>query len=168
MIKNNNSNTRVHTFGIGNGADEYFVKEAAKAGFGKYNFIEDGAYDLNKKVVAALSGATKPSLTHISVDWGDFTEAIKYPTTEIREDRKDPEDKNRYLTQHDDIYEEEVFHLFAILDKHKLSQIISENPYAVATLSCFNTHSKEEEFCEISLSPDFSNLEANDSAFILA
>lgn len=51
LIKKNNHNTRLHTFGIGSGASTYLVKETAKAGLGRSHLVPDNDPSLNEKVI---------------------------------------------------------------------------------------------------------------------
>jgi hypothetical protein len=41
LIKKNNKNSKVHTFGIGNGVSTSLIKDSALAGHGHYTFITD-------------------------------------------------------------------------------------------------------------------------------
>ena len=47
-------NQRVHTFGIGNGASEELIKQAAFRGFGHFTFIYNEA-EIEERVVAAVA-----------------------------------------------------------------------------------------------------------------
>lgn len=47
------SNSRVHTFGVGRGADQALVKGAAKAGCGTHSFIYQNS-EIESKVILAL------------------------------------------------------------------------------------------------------------------
>ena len=51
--ENSNSNARLHTFGIGSGADTHLVKGAASAGLGSSYFIYNFP-DIEAKVIDAL------------------------------------------------------------------------------------------------------------------
>ena len=62
LIKDNNQNFTVHTFGIGNGVSTTLITEWAKAGRGKYYFVDDKATGLQSKVIDALWKAFEPSL----------------------------------------------------------------------------------------------------------
>jgi len=54
LVKNNTSNfQRVHTFGVGSGADEALIKRCAFAGFGNYYFVYD-ENQIEEKVVTAI------------------------------------------------------------------------------------------------------------------
>lgn len=53
LIRKNNKNNKVHTFGIGNGVSTELIKNCALAGFGHYTFISD-LNEIEKKVVQAL------------------------------------------------------------------------------------------------------------------
>lgn len=63
LIRKNNYNTRLHTFGIGSGASTYLVKETAKAGLGKSHLVPDNDTTLNEKVIQTLKLATKAAYT---------------------------------------------------------------------------------------------------------
>jgi len=52
--KNASSTTRVHTFGVGNGADEALIKRCAFAGFGQYYFIYNES-EIEEKVIKCLT-----------------------------------------------------------------------------------------------------------------
>ncbi|CAI2378146.1 unnamed protein product [Moneuplotes crassus] len=167
LIKENSSHTRVHSFGIGTGADQYLIKESAKAGKGKYHFAEDGDLKLNAKVISSLSEASRPGLTNISIDWGDAQPAIKYQTVETQ-DGKDEIETLKYATKIDDTYEEESLHLFTILDKQKLFDILLANPEVCVKFRCFNTLSRQNEYCEVPLNCYLNDLELTESPFTLA
>lgn len=62
LIKNNNQDFTVHTFGIGNGVSTTLIVECAKAGRGKHYFVDDKAQGLQSKVIDALCKAFEPSL----------------------------------------------------------------------------------------------------------
>ena len=49
--------TRVHTFGVGNGADEHLIKRSAFAGFGHHYFIYNEE-EIEEKVILALSNTS--------------------------------------------------------------------------------------------------------------
>ena len=55
------SNSRVHTFGVGRGADESLVKGAAKAGCGTHSFIYKNS-EIESKVILALQKNYVPVL----------------------------------------------------------------------------------------------------------
>lgn len=57
LVKENcgpNSNTNVHTFGVGNGADEKLIKGCAYAGCGSFTFIYKPD-QIERKVIESLS-----------------------------------------------------------------------------------------------------------------
>jgi hypothetical protein len=54
LIKVNNQNCSVNTFGIGSGADESLIKNSAKAGRGHYTFIHQ-LHEIETKVIDALT-----------------------------------------------------------------------------------------------------------------
>ena len=47
------TNSRVHSFGIGSGADSQLIKGSATAGCGSYHFIDD-VLQIEEKVILAL------------------------------------------------------------------------------------------------------------------
>lgn len=53
LIRNNNRNSRVHTFGIGSGVSTELIKDSALAGMGHYAFISE-LNEIEKKVLEAL------------------------------------------------------------------------------------------------------------------
>ena len=58
FIKNNNSRTSVHTFGIGEKCDERFIRRAATAGRGSFSLADRNYADLSGQVVQALYKAS--------------------------------------------------------------------------------------------------------------
>ena len=46
--------TRVHTFGVGNGADQALIKRSAFAGFGHHYFIYNES-EIEEKVIKSLT-----------------------------------------------------------------------------------------------------------------
>ena len=68
LIKDNNHNFTVHTFGIGNGVSTTLIIECAKAGRGKHYFVDDKATGLQSKVIDALCKAFEPSLAFDTKD----------------------------------------------------------------------------------------------------
>lgn len=54
IAKNATLTTRVHTFGVGNGADEALIKRSAYAGFGQYYFIFN-ENEIEEKVIMSLT-----------------------------------------------------------------------------------------------------------------
>ena len=61
LIKFNSNSCRVHSFGIGSGADKSLISESAKAGKGCSYFIED-SNRLGEKVINALKKSILPCL----------------------------------------------------------------------------------------------------------
>ena len=62
-ICSKNDDTKVFTFGIGNGCDEDLVKRAAQAGRGSYSIVGDNnPKDLKAKVINSLRKASDPAL----------------------------------------------------------------------------------------------------------
>ena len=58
-----NDDTKVFSFGIGNGCNEDLVKKCSEAGRGDYNIIADNSpTELKSKVVASLRKASDPAL----------------------------------------------------------------------------------------------------------
>ncbi|CDW82813.1 UNKNOWN [Stylonychia lemnae] len=49
LASQNQQNTQIHTFGIGNDCSKYLVKQLARAGRGSYSFVEEGD-NLNAKI----------------------------------------------------------------------------------------------------------------------
>jgi hypothetical protein len=62
LIRNNNKNFTVHTFGIGNGVSTSLITDCAKAGRGKHYFVNDKAEGLQRKVIDALCKAFQPNM----------------------------------------------------------------------------------------------------------
>jgi hypothetical protein len=58
-----NDDTKVFTFGIGNGCDQDLVQRVAKAGRGSHSIVGDNdPTELKNKVVNALRKAADPAL----------------------------------------------------------------------------------------------------------
>jgi secreted protein with Ig-like and vWFA domain len=72
LIKNKASkvNSTVYTFGIGSGADEYLVREAALAGDGAYSLISQNS-QIESKVVSALLKIRVPAMRIVSIEGFD-------------------------------------------------------------------------------------------------
>jgi hypothetical protein len=63
--------TKVFTFGIGNGCDEDLVKRVAEKGRGSYSIVGDNnPKDLKAKVINALRKASDPALSNCSFRLG--------------------------------------------------------------------------------------------------
>lgn len=60
------TDSTVHTFGIGSGADEYLVQEAALAGDGSYSMITCNS-QIESKVVAAFLKVQVPTMKILSI-----------------------------------------------------------------------------------------------------
>lgn len=72
ISKNASLNTRVHTFGVGNGADEHLITRSAFAGFGHHYFIYNEE-EIEEKVILAL---TKTALDYkVITDFAIFDAA---------------------------------------------------------------------------------------------
>ena len=56
------SQTYIHTFGIGEDCSRYLIQEVAKAARGSYSFVEDSNDNLKVKVIEALRKAINASL----------------------------------------------------------------------------------------------------------
>ena len=54
VSKNANLDRRLHTFGVGSGADETLIKKCASKGFGNFYFI-DQMSEIEYKVIDALT-----------------------------------------------------------------------------------------------------------------
>jgi hypothetical protein len=54
VSKNASLSTRLHTFGVGNGADENLIKRCAFAGFGHHYFIFNEE-EIEEKVIQSLT-----------------------------------------------------------------------------------------------------------------
>jgi hypothetical protein len=66
-----NDNTRVFTFGIGNGCNKNLVENSAKAGKGKHYFVMEWEMDqLKAKVIDSLQTASEPALTGCEFSFG--------------------------------------------------------------------------------------------------
>lgn len=63
LVRANNQNCSVNTFGIGSGADEELIKDCAKAGRGHYTFI----YNLDEIESKVIDSLTKDFYEYLSV-----------------------------------------------------------------------------------------------------
>ncbi|CAC5412219.1 unnamed protein product [Mytilus coruscus] len=68
LAKKNNGNTRVFTFGIGDGASTSLIKNVAKASNGKAIFIKDKD-NMQEKVITAMKGSLDNCLSEVSLHW---------------------------------------------------------------------------------------------------
>ncbi|VDI27450.1 Hypothetical predicted protein [Mytilus galloprovincialis] len=68
LAKKNNGNTRVFTFGIGDGASTSLIKNVAKASNGKAVFIKDND-NMQAKVITAMKGSLDNCLSEVSLHW---------------------------------------------------------------------------------------------------
>ena len=148
LIFKNRESARVHSFGIGSEASKYLVKESAKAGKGTYAFIGNKNDDLSEKVIKALSEASKPILTDIKINWGDFEEALTYPLS--------------LSSTHANVFEEEPVSICAIFDKSKFQKLFSASK---VRLSFFNTLTKKTQTETVEISK--AGIEENEDAFRL-
>jgi hypothetical protein len=72
IIRRNEANNRVFTFGIGNGVSPFIVVEGARAGKAAHYFLSDNtAGYLAEAMADSMQRAMKPSLvvTHVAVTW---------------------------------------------------------------------------------------------------
>lgn len=68
IIKENVCNSRVHAFGIGNGAEKDIIMNVAKSGKGVHEFVEENE-TFQHKVIAVLRKAMMPALSKWSIIW---------------------------------------------------------------------------------------------------
>ena len=68
LVRKNNGNTRVFTFGIGDGVSTSLIKNVAKASKGKAIFIKDKD-NMQAKVIATMKGSLKRCLSEIQLHW---------------------------------------------------------------------------------------------------
>uniref|UniRef100_A0A7S3J1X8 VWFA domain-containing protein n=1 Tax=Euplotes harpa TaxID=151035 RepID=A0A7S3J1X8_9SPIT len=123
-IREFNFATRVHSFGIGSGASAYLVKEIAKEGKGTSTLIADNDPHLKGKVIKALKLASKPAFTNLRIDWQDNAKSVKLCTP-----------AEPYVPN---VYEEEPFHVYAILKEEDLAA-------SSVAVTLFNTHEQTED-----------------------
>jgi hypothetical protein len=145
LIKENNHHTRVHSFGVGSGTSIFLVKEIAKNGNGSSTIVNDGDSDLNEKVIRALSIASKPAFINIKLDWGANENAVIFKAPG---NLKIP-----------NIYEEEPFHVYAILSKNDL-----QNDELQITF--YDTNVQKKRTMKVNIDPHA--IKTNDGLFHLA
>jgi von Willebrand factor A domain-containing protein 5 len=132
VIGQHNSHTRVHSFAVGSGASKYLVNEIANNGLGSATIVADNDPQIKTKVIRALKLASKPAYTNISVDWSANKDAVKF---EVPRPSNVP-----------NLYEEEPFHFFAILDESKLKE---EN----LTVNFYNTFEQTDDTLVLRIDP---------------
>ena len=131
-IRKSNHQTRVHSFGIGSGASVYLVKEIAKEGRGSSTLVADEDPNLKAKVIKTLKLASKPAFTGLTANWNLNSECIRF-----------------YVPQSPlipYIYEEEPFHLYAILSEDQLCE-------SKIDLSFYNTLEADSQTISIKVDP---------------
>ena len=69
VTRQNNTNNRVFTLGIGAGADRHLVKGLARAGLGTFEFTIEGEI-MAPKILKQLKNCVQPSLNNVHVNWG--------------------------------------------------------------------------------------------------
>ena len=147
-IREYNYCSRVHTFGIGSGASRYLVKETAKAGLGTSAIIADNDKRINEKVIQALNLAARPAFTDIRVNWNDNQNAVEFTCP------RDPITGN--------IYEEEPFNIYGILNK---SDVVSSD----LKITYFNTFTQKKDSFKLNLNlEDIIDVLDDDSIYKIA
>ncbi len=68
LIQDNAENSRVYSFGIGNGVDRELIQRTAKAGRGKADFIQSGEA-MTPKIIRALELCVRPALENVKLTW---------------------------------------------------------------------------------------------------
>ena len=63
--------SRVFSFGLGSGCDEYLVKNVAIAGRGTSTIVKDNDPNLSGLVIKALTCAVEPSLKNVSYGFNE-------------------------------------------------------------------------------------------------
>jgi uncharacterized protein YegL len=132
-IREHNHSSRVHSFGIGSGASKFLVKEMATAGLGSSVMVSDNDTKIKAKIIQALKLAAKPAFTDINVDWKDNEAAVGIQVP------REPISGN--------IYEEEPFNIYAILNKADLVRGQIE-------LSFFNTFNQDRDRITLEIDPE--------------
>ncbi|CAI2383543.1 unnamed protein product [Moneuplotes crassus] len=132
IVKENNHSARVHSFGIGNGASKYLVKELSKVGLGTCQLIADQDSKIKGKVIQALNQASKPALTDIKVDWGENNAALNFQTPRA--------------PVFGFIYEEEILDCYAVFSKSELME-------GDVNISFYNTFDQDMSIFTLRLDP---------------
>ena len=146
-IRKSCNTTRVHSFGIGSGADSFLVKEMAKAGKGRSYMIEDNDNSIQSKVIEALKHASAPAFTNIVVDWGVPQGTVLFQT---------PDSKHMEIC-----FEGEPLTVQAIIKKEALASCSGK-----ASISLYNTSASKE--CQMTVDFDKDSLKENGYGFQLA
>ena len=126
IIRENVNNSRLHAFGIGQGAEKDIIMNLAKSGKGVHEFVEENE-TFQHKVVAVLKKAIMPALSKWSIEW-DKGEPEQSPTV-------------AYIPN---LYAGESFTLFARFPD-------SANVPSLVTLNCFNTKTNSQEQYQVAI-----------------
>lgn len=68
LVKKNSKQARVFSVGIGQGASTALVKGLARAGHGRYEFVQ-GQDRLQQKVMGLMKFSLQPELSNLTLDW---------------------------------------------------------------------------------------------------
>ena len=70
LVKQNNTQGRIFSLGIGSSASRHLIKGIARAGYGTSVFANQNE-DLRAKVMSQLKNALQPAISNISIVWDD-------------------------------------------------------------------------------------------------
>ena len=76
LISSNSNKFRLHSFGIGNDFDKYFIERSGKLGKGSYFFIED-VEKVGSIIIKALSECLRQYLTDTHLNFQNYQNEIK-------------------------------------------------------------------------------------------
>jgi len=77
LITANANKFKLHSFGIGNYFDRYFIERSGKLGKGSYFFIEENIEELKSIIIIALNNNLRPYLLDINFNFKNYQKNIK-------------------------------------------------------------------------------------------
>ena len=97
LVKQNNTEGRLFSLGIGSSASRHLVKGIAKAGCGTSVFANQNE-DLRAKVMNQLKNALQPAISNISITWRDNS-VVEESTSKDPNETKKHEKKDDIITK---------------------------------------------------------------------